>query len=132
MVQFLEFYREKYHYDQPVFCHGDYIPAHMFFDENAHLTGIIDFGMFQGGPRLYDLAIYNLNRPEQELNLLLDGYRSVYERDLGFESQLKLHTLALGMGFLAHETRIGNTDSARSTADRLRYTLNWCQNHLVL
>lgn len=129
MVRSLELYKNEHPCESPVLCHGDYLPKHLFFDQDIRLTGIIDFGMFQGGPAVHDLAMYNLNRPDGEVHLLLSGYRHGQRTDADLEIRLNLSTLAIGMGFLAHETKIGNTNSARHTASRLRAVLTWCRRH---
>lgn len=40
---------------QPVFCHGDFAPKHIMFQENR-LTGILDFGEVTGHHPIFDFA----------------------------------------------------------------------------
>lgn len=48
----------------PALCHGDYLPGHWFADDAGHLTGVIDFGDFQGAAPVLDLAMRTLLRAE--------------------------------------------------------------------
>ena len=40
----------------PVLCHGDVSPVHVFVDPEMQVVGLIDWGMWHGGPAVSELA----------------------------------------------------------------------------
>lgn len=97
--------------DFPSLCHGDVGTDHLFVDEALQVTGIIDFGMCQGGPGALDIAILTMLHPEIRLESLWSGYAlgqdipATYARDiLAFQANVALT-------YLAHDFRLGNADS---------------------
>ncbi len=108
----------------PVLCHGDFLPRHLLVDDALTLTGVIDFGEFQGGPPIHDFARFSFEQPDLDLALLARGYpdRGLFDDD--FPIRLDLHKLGLQMGHLAHHVRTGNTEEAHPLAARLRHTLH--------
>ena len=51
LLQMLEAGQALFAGEQPVLCHGDFLPGHLFVDDDLHLCGVIDFGEFHGGGR---------------------------------------------------------------------------------
>jgi len=61
--------------DRPVLCHMDLSFEHIFVDGDLRLTGVIDFGDFEGAPREVDLAFFALGEGHAALQMLLAAYR---------------------------------------------------------
>lgn len=124
MLGLLKRYRDGFVCDQPVLCHGDFLPDHIFVDERLVISGIIDFGEFQGGPPIHDFARLSLGHPEIKLDWLKFGYadKTIFEHNFG--TRLTLHKIPLQMGYLAHYVQSGNTEAATVTAAGLRTTLD--------
>ena len=93
----------------PVLCHGDLGMDHLFVDASLNVTGIIDFGMWRGGPLELDFAVLNMYHPDVSLARLGAGY-GVGSFDDDFYRRVLSEQIAVGMGFLAHDLRLGNAD----------------------
>jgi len=60
--------------EQPVLKHGHFVPQHIFVTEELALSGIIDFGEFQGSAPIPNLAYLVLEQPDLPMTPLLAGY----------------------------------------------------------
>jgi len=109
--------------EQPVLCHGDFVTQHIFVTEGLALCGIIDFGEFQGGAPIHDLAYLALEQPDLPMAPLLAGYDDARVVGPVFADQLRRYQIGLGMGYLAHYVGIGNDIEARRVAARLKAVL---------
>ncbi len=107
----------------PVLCHGDFKPAHWFFDDALLLTGIIDFGDFQGGSALLDFARLSLYAPDVNLTDVLAGYGEPDEGREEWERRLRRFTVGQAIGYLAHVMGEGDTAGAEYFTRRLRELL---------
>lgn len=109
---------------KPVLCHGDLGMDHLFVDGDLNVTGLIDFGMWRGGPRELDFAVLTMYHPDVSLGWLEKAYgtgsfgRDVYRRVL-------TERIAVGMGFLAHDLREGNADYLELALTGLRRSLEF-------
>ena len=92
----------------PVLCHGDLGMDHVFIDDALTLTGVIDFGMWQGGPRELDFAVLTMYHPDVQLTWFEKSYRKFFDAD--FRRRVLVEQVNVAMGFLAHDVRQGNTD----------------------
>ena len=93
----------------PVLCHGDLGMDHLFVDESLNLTGVIDFGMWRAGPCELDFAVLSMYHPDVSLAWLEAGYGTgPFDKD--FYRRVLSEQIAVGMGFLAHDLRLGNAD----------------------
>jgi aminoglycoside phosphotransferase (APT) family kinase protein len=119
----LETHRDDYPCSQPVLCHGDFSPEHWIVDAGPNLSGVIDFGEFQGGPPITDIAYLSMERPDIDLSGLRRGYGDSDWWDDGLPRRLLLHRAGLQMGYLAHYLRQGNREEAEPMARGLRATL---------
>ncbi len=119
MMQLLRLYRDRFGCSQPVLCHGDYLPEHIFVDASGHVTGIIDFGQFQGGPAELDVAYLRLEWPQLELTSFLAGFGSEQRLPDEFPMRLELQRLALAMGHLAYQRQEGDTEQTAFLEDQL-------------
>ena len=102
---------------RPVLCHGDLGMDHIFVNEALSVTGIIDFGMWQGGPRELDFAVMNMYEPGVRLGWLEPSF------DENFNRRVLVEKTAVMMGFLAHDLRQGNADYADLAVQGLRDAL---------
>jgi aminoglycoside phosphotransferase (APT) family kinase protein len=108
---------------QAVLCHGDFLPDHLFFDDQLRLTGVIDFGEFQGGSPLVDFANLSMDCPDVDLVWLQRGYPNQALFDETFARQLFLIKVGHQMGYLAHYIQQGNAEEAAPIAAGLRASL---------
>lgn len=109
----------------PSLLHGDYLPGHLFVDDGLRLRGVIDFGDFQGSPRIGDIANLRMNEPDVDLRWLRDGYGGQEPFDERFERRLLLAGAGLQIGYLAHFLREGNAEEAAVVHRAIRETLAW-------
>jgi aminoglycoside phosphotransferase (APT) family kinase protein len=114
---------KRFPVQQPVLCHGDFLPGHLFFDEDLRLCGVIDFGEFQGGAPILDFANLSMSRPDVDLAWLQHGYGNQALFDATFPVQLLSTKVGLQIGNLAHFIRQGNPQAAAPIAAGLRAAL---------
>lgn len=101
-----------------VLCHGDLSPKHVFVTGDARdgaavrVSGIIDFGDWQPGLPVHDLAVLRVRDPRLDLPPLLAGYGTA--DDETYRRQLDLHTLIIALGSLA----FGVTENDHSCIER--------------
>lgn len=95
---------------QPVLCHGDLGQDHIFVDANLTLTGVIDFGEFQGGLPVVDFARLSLDCSSEELAWAQDDYTN--KAFLADNFAQRLHQIRLNFlsGYLAHCVRIADRE----------------------
>lgn len=125
MIDMIKRYRDEFPCRQPVLNHGDYLPGHIFVDEALRITGVIDFGMYEGAPPAHDFAYMN---GRIELAPVIEGYGDQSSINGSFQVRMRLHQVALGMGHVAHNMMIGNTPSAELSAQRLRHAMTGLRN----
>ena len=93
----------------PGLCHGDLGMDHLFVDNDLNVTGVIDFGMWRGGPCELDFAVLRMYHPDVSLAWLEAGYGAgPFDKD--FYRRVLSEQIAVGMGFLAHDLRLGDAD----------------------
>jgi hypothetical protein len=109
--------------EQPVLCHADFLPGHLFFDGDLTLTGVIDFGEFQGGAPILDFATISMDCPDVDLAWLQGGYGSPQLFDGTFPARLQATKLGLQLGYLAHFVRQGNVQEVGLLVADLREVL---------
>lgn len=109
----------------PVLCHGDLGMDHIFVDNTLKITGIIDFGMCQGGPRELDVAVLNMYHPDALLAWLEPTYTGLHAGLFAreFHQRVLIEQVAVMMGFLAHDLRQGNADYADLAVQGMRAVL---------
>lgn len=123
MIETMEKHKRQFPCKEPVLNHGDYLPEHIFVGPDMKISGIIDFGMFQGAPRIHDIAYLNFEEPNLDLKAIKEGYggREIFGES--FDLQLNMYKLMLQIGHLAHNVKIGNTIQAKTISSELRKTL---------
>jgi len=125
MMRLIERYVMEFDCPEPVLCHADFLPEHIFVDDELRVCGVIDFGMAQGGHPIHDFATLAMVRTGLTPERVLIGYpASDFVRDR-FDLRLHLHRLALEMGFLAHHVRIQHYPEIKENTRGLRETLEW-------
>jgi aminoglycoside phosphotransferase (APT) family kinase protein len=123
MLDILQVERERFPVEQPVLCHGDLSPGHLFVDDDLNLTGVIDFGEFQGGGPIVDFANLSMSCPNVDLAWLQRGYGNQELFDGAFPTRLLVAKVGQQMGYLAHYIRQGNAEEAAPIAAGLRESL---------
>lgn len=98
MIALLQQYAGQFHPEQSVLCHGDLGPKHIYIDNNR-ISGVIDFGDWQAGSPLHDIAVLRVRVPHLALEPILHGYAMT--SDCPDRRQLDLHTLYTAMPSLA-------------------------------
>ncbi|MBI96292.1 hypothetical protein CL656_04025 [bacterium] len=125
MINMLKKYKEEFSCDQPVLCHGDYSPEHIFVDNKLKISGIIDFGMIEGNHPIHDFAYLSFQNPQLDLKPIMEGYKNKSHFEDRFNERLNLHKLLLQMGHLAHHSKIKDYEAVKSLTLTLRKTLNF-------
>lgn len=108
---------------QPVLCHADLGLDHLFVDADLTLTGVIDFGEFQGGLPLVDFVSLSLHCSTVELAWVQAGYTNKALFATDFAQRLSLGRLNFLIGYLAHCVRIGDHERRLFIVDTLRTDL---------
>lgn len=109
--------------EMPSLCHGDISADHLFIDEALNLSGIIDFGMCQGGPGALDLAVLTMFHPNVQLDWLWRGYAHGQDIPAMYPRDILACQANVAMTYLAHDFRLGNTDSREVVLGGLRSIL---------
>lgn len=109
---------------QPVLCHGDFHADHLFFDEQLTLTGVIDFGEFQGGLPVVDFVRFTLTQPDVNLSWLCAGYANQAVFDETFMLRLQQGQVSYLIGYLAHCAKIRNVAEIKKVTAQLRVHLS--------
>ncbi|WP_152363928.1 phosphotransferase family protein [Microlunatus speluncae] len=60
--------------ENPVLCHGDISPEHVFVDSDLNVVGLIDWGMWSAGPAVAELAGLDIRLSEPDYFALATGY----------------------------------------------------------
>ncbi|MEZ4865523.1 MAG: aminoglycoside phosphotransferase family protein [Caldilineaceae bacterium] len=108
---------------QPVLCHGDLGPDHLFVDGSLTLTGIIDFGEFQGGLPMVDFVSLSLASPAVDLAWLQVGYTNQALFVDHFTARLRQGQVSYLIGYLAHCVRIQDEAEVKQATQRLHQIL---------
>ncbi|CAA9366046.1 MAG: hypothetical protein AVDCRST_MAG93-7984, partial [uncultured Chloroflexia bacterium] len=108
---------------EAVLCHGDLSTEHIFVDDQLRVCSVIDWGYFQGGSAVLDLAMLRMYHSEVPTAWIMKGYRDQSLFDSTFQLQLLVQLAGLQMGFLAHEMREGNSGITEVALPGIRATL---------
>lgn len=126
-VNLLRVYLEDVRSGRWVLCHGDLSLKHIFVtgggtaDSAVRVSGIIDFGDWQPGTHVHDLAVLRVRSPRLELAPLLAGFGTA--ADDVFRRQLDLHTLLIALDSLAFGVVEGDLRSVEDSVDLIRHLL---------
>jgi Ser/Thr protein kinase RdoA (MazF antagonist) len=107
-----------------VLCHGDLSPKHVFVtggdrdSPTVRVSGIIDFGDWQSGLPVHDLAVLRVRDPRLDLLPVLAGYGT--PADETYRRQLDLHTLIIALDSLAFGVAENDRSGIESTGRLIR------------
>lgn len=105
---------------QPVLCHGDVERDHLFVNAELTLTGLIDFGEFQGGLPIVDFACLSLDCSPEELAWVQEGYTNKAFLADHFAQRLYQIRLNFLSGYLAHCVRIADHEEVATVVTTIR------------
>ena len=106
-----------------VLCHADLRAEHVFVDDQLQVCSVIDFGYFQGGPAVLDIAMLRIVHPDVPITWIMAGYGDKSLFDASFPVRLLVQQVGLQIGFLAHEMREGNRVKVEAAVPRIRAML---------
>lgn len=124
MLDLLEGSVRDFPCEQWVLCHGDLSLKHIFVTDDVRdrsivrVSGIIDFGDWQPGAPVHDLAVLRVREPQLDLPPILSGYGA--PDGTTFRRQLDLHTLIIAMGALAFGVRENDQASIVRSGHQVR------------
>lgn len=113
---------------EPVLCHGDFLPEHVFFDESLNVTGVIDFGWYEGGPPIRDFLLPAMDYGDVEVAFLREGYGHSEVLDDRFDLRLHLSLVPFRIGVLCHQIETKDP-SASDNIRGLIETIAWLRSH---
>lgn len=126
MIGLLEAYVDQFPCPEPVLCHGDLGPKHIFVDDSvddaARVTGVIDFGDWQPGAPVHDLAVLRVRGPRLDLAPLLQGYGP--SADPSFRRALDLNTLYIALPSMEMGVEENDDACVRRTSAVIRTVLD--------
>jgi aminoglycoside phosphotransferase (APT) family kinase protein len=122
IIDSLNKYREKFDCLHPVLCHGDFLPEHIFV-QDEEIEGVIDFGMFEGNDPIHDLAFIYFEAPGLPFDTIIEGYFGDEQIPDGFDLQLRLHALMLAAGHLTHHTKSQMLEEAHHNFQQVKRLL---------
>lgn len=105
---------------QPVLCHGDFRPEHLFVGADLTLTSVIDFGEFQGGLPHVDFVSLSQDCSAEEVAWIKTGYTNKALFTDHFAHHLRYNRISYLMGDLAHCVRIQDHLEVLIVVDTLR------------
>lgn len=102
--------------EDPVLCHGDVSPEHVFVAPDMNVIGLIDWGMWSAGPAAGELAGLTVRTSRLDYNAIATGYG---RSDIP-ASSIRWHAIAQLVGQLGWLIFSGQTDELRGPAIALR------------
>lgn len=127
LVAALDTLQQRLPWPDPVLLHGDYTPNHWLFDDALQLTGIIDFGQFQGGSPVVDLAdLLHGDGIVSEHNCLLwvrEGYGPARVWD-DFPLRRLAQEIGFCIGSLSYHESIGDAATVAAFVPRIQGLLD--------
>lgn len=124
VLDLLQGYVDRFRCKQWVLCHGDLSLKHIFVTGDngvggaVQVSGIIDFGDWQPGAPVHDLAVLRVRSRRLELAPLLVGYGTA--ADESFCRQLDLHTLLIALDSLAFGIAETDLNTIEDSGDLIR------------
>ena len=125
MMRMIERYGREFACDTPVLCHGDFLPEHVFINEQGRICGVIDFGMYEGNHPIHDFAIIRMSSDAPTVEAIRRGYPDAAVLNDRFEWRLHLHVLMLQVGYLAHHIQIPAHPEVSLYVKGLQATMRW-------
>jgi Ser/Thr protein kinase RdoA (MazF antagonist) len=104
MLRLIARYRDGFGCAQPVLCHSDFIPEHLFVDDELRVSAVIDCGDCRGDHPIHDFAA--MGDEEGDVARIAEGYAATRPLPERFEERRHLHWLMLEIGYLAQFVRL--------------------------
>ncbi|MCX6046523.1 MAG: aminoglycoside phosphotransferase family protein [Chloroflexi bacterium] len=115
---------QQFRCEQPVLCHGDLHPHHLFITDDLRLSAIIDFGEFQGGAPIGDFVTLKMDHPAVDWRWLQAGYANNALFTENFDQQLTLRAIGAQIGYLAYYIQQANRLEVQQATHSLRLLLH--------
>jgi aminoglycoside phosphotransferase (APT) family kinase protein len=92
---FIEFAKAKRYLTLPRLIHRDFVPKHIFVDNNDHIVGIIDWEDVQSGDPSFDFSAWQfwLNDSYAPIDWLFEGYKRHSNLGVNFDERFKIARL---------------------------------------
>ncbi len=97
-----EYYSSDFFDEAPVLLHGDYLPEHIFVNNELEIVGIIDFGEFKGGVAIEDFALTSFEADLEIAKMMYAGYPKKWGSEKDFLEILHLARIPLMIGYATH------------------------------
>lgn len=107
----------------PVLCHGDVMPEHVFVGPDLEVSDLIDWGMWHGGSAVGELAYTAMCHPKSDVEAIVAGHGRGDFGDPAFRRSIYLSVTNLVIGHIAHHVSIGDTANADYNVAVLRSAL---------
>lgn len=108
---------------EPVLCHGDVSPEHVFVDEDLRVSAVIDWGLWSGGVPVEDLAWIAMHQTDSDFGAVVEGYGRYRLDDPFFGEAIRQSIVERSIGAIAWNTSIGHTEAVAAMAAVLRRAL---------
>ena len=105
-----------------VLNHGDFMPEHIYVNDNLQITGIIDLGDYKGAPIIHDFAFIIFMGPNIPLESIMKGYGE--ERLDCLHDAIRDYALLYGLGHLARNVKLGRKPESEFNKERIIKILN--------
>jgi aminoglycoside phosphotransferase (APT) family kinase protein len=109
--------------DHPVLCHGDLGPEHIFVDSDLRVCGLIDWGMWNAGSAVGDLAAAAISHDEAGLAALIAGHNAGSPTDPAFWRAIRCSLIAHLVGNIGWYVASGQTAMLAPAGTALRRVL---------
>ncbi len=105
--------------EDPVLCHRDVSPEHVFIADDLNVVGLIDWGMWSAGPAVAELAGLAVRNSQPDYDAITAGYG----RDDLPASSINWHAIDQLVGQMNWLVTSGQTDELARRAAALRSAL---------
>ena len=106
-----------------VLCHGDFSAEHVFVDQDLHVSGVIDWGMWRSSSAVSDLAVASLHLGQDDFDPLVNGHSYAMADQPTMVRQLDVSIITEALGHIAWSQSVGDTGGNISTVSAVRKAL---------
>lgn len=107
----------------PVLCHGDISPEHVFVDDGLRICGLIDWGLWHGGSAVGELAYAAMRHDFADFAAIVNGHGGGSLDDPRFRAAISLSIVNQAIGHIAWHHSIGDMDGLEPNVAALRQAL---------
>lgn len=108
--------------DNPVLCHNDVSPEHIFVNDDLQVVGLIDWGMWLAGPAESELAHLLRTNSASDFDAIMSGHGNSH-KDAAVQDVMSWHSIARGTGEIDWLVRSGQTAELSGPVTALRNAL---------